>query len=141
MPKPAMIDRIQASPAQTECGAKPEVCSAHVAPLSARLASTRCMAMPMMTMKSSASPTAFSSTRRKGGENNWARALATASSMGKEVGVRGEKGKDSPVARATVEDYPACASSRSPAGTLSAGTSDTIKSGSVAGRSAQAIAL
>ena len=90
-----MIDSTQAKAAQTECGAKPDVCSAQVAPLSARCASRRCMAMPMMTMNKIARPTAFNSTRRKGGVSIWAKALAAASSMGKEVGAIASEGKAS----------------------------------------------
>ena len=81
MPSPAMIESTQASVAQAACGAMPEVCSAQVAPLAASAASTRCRPMPMITISSSARPTALSSTRRSGWVNIWERALAAASSM------------------------------------------------------------
>ena len=61
---------------------KPEVCSAHCAPLSANATKLRLSTMPTMTIKSSASPTALSSTERKGAANIWAMALNAASSMG-----------------------------------------------------------
>ena len=51
-----MIDSTQASVAQAACGAKPEVCSAQVAPLAASALKTRLSTMPMMTISSRARP-------------------------------------------------------------------------------------
>ena len=76
-----MIDSTQASVAQAACGAKPEVCSAQVAPLAASALKTRLSTMPMMTISSRATPSAFISTARSGWLNNCERALKAASIM------------------------------------------------------------
>ena len=81
IPRLAMIDIIQASACHAACGAKPEVCSAQLAPLAASALNTRLSTMPMMMIISSASPIAFSSTARNGGVNSCASALTAASIM------------------------------------------------------------
>ncbi len=85
-----MNDSIQAIVDHSACGAKPVLCSAQVAPLSASDASSRCSTMPAMTISASARPTAFSSTPRRAGVSIWASALAAASNM-EETGKAAER--------------------------------------------------
>ena len=92
--------------------------------------------MPTMTISSSASPTALSSTRRKAGVNICASALAAASIMRAEVsaGCRPRGKRRYRVKAAGDSGSRAAASS-------SAGTSATNSSRSAAEQSIQAIAL
>ncbi len=133
MPRPAMIDRTQASALQAACGAKPEVCSAQVAPCSASADSMRCKMMPTMTIRISASPTAFSSTARKAGVNICASALTAASIIERRGKALRPRGQDRD--QATRDSVSLSSAS------VSAGTRLTSSSASGAGTSAQAMAL
>ena len=77
-----MIDSTQASVAQAACGAKPEVCSAQVAPLAASALKTRLRHDADDDDQQQREARAPSSARaRSGGVNNCERALKAASIM------------------------------------------------------------
>ena len=65
-----MIDSTQASAFQAACGAKPEVCSAQVAPFVASADSRRCSTMPTMTISDERQPDRLHQHGAQGGREH-----------------------------------------------------------------------